>query len=180
MIIGLSGYARSGKDEIAKILVEKFGFKRRAFADPIRSFVTKVNPILESGHRLNEVVKEFGWELAKSRTETRRLLQEVGLAGRELIDEDVWIKAAFKDINHYMDNVVVSDVRFKNEAEFIRKEQGRVWRVLREGVGPVNNHISETELDGAYFEAYVPNNGTLEELEAYVTRLIGRDAHKIF
>ena len=32
-IIGLSGYARSGKDEAAKVLVEELGFPRVAFAD---------------------------------------------------------------------------------------------------------------------------------------------------
>lgn len=180
MIIGLSGYARSGKDEVANILVNKFGFKRVAFADAIRSFVLKVNPILENGKRVNEMVNEFGWDITKAQTETRRLLQEIGVVGREMFGDDVWIKTAFKDLNLYTDNVVVSDVRFRNEASFVTKDQGRLWRVLREGVGPVNNHISETDLDDAYFNAYVPNNGTLEELEAYVTKLIGRDAHKIF
>ena len=179
MIIGLSGYARSGKDEVANILVKNFGFKRVAFADPIRSLLLRVNPILENGKRVNEMVKEFGWNLTKAQSETRRLLQEIGVAGREMFGDDVWIKAAFKDVNLYIDNVVVSDVRFRNEANFVITDQGRLWRVLREGVGPVNNHISETDLDDAYFNAYVPNNGTLEELEAYVTRLIGRDAHKI-
>ena len=35
-IVGLSGYARSGKDEAAKVLVEEFGFTRVAFADKLR------------------------------------------------------------------------------------------------------------------------------------------------
>ena len=179
MIIGLSGYARSGKDEVANILVKNFGFKRVAFADPIRSFLSCVNPILANGKRVNEMVREFGWGITKAQDETRRLLQEVGVIGREMFGEDIWVKTAFKDINLYTENVVVSDVRFKNEANFVMQDQGRLWRVIREGVGPVNNHISETDLDGAYFNAYIPNNGTLEELEAYVTRLIGRDAHKI-
>ena len=46
MIIGLTGYARSGKDTVAQILVDKFGFTRVAFADPIRDFCYQVNPIV--------------------------------------------------------------------------------------------------------------------------------------
>ena len=37
MIIGLSGYAQSGKDEVAKVLVEDYGYKRVAFADKIKA-----------------------------------------------------------------------------------------------------------------------------------------------
>ena len=36
VIIGLSGYAQSGKDTVANILVQHYGYKRVAFADKIR------------------------------------------------------------------------------------------------------------------------------------------------
>jgi hypothetical protein len=45
-LIGLSGYARSGKDEAAKVLVEEFGFKRIAFADKLRDFLYALDPIV--------------------------------------------------------------------------------------------------------------------------------------
>ena len=50
MIIGLTGYARSGKDTVAKILVDNYGYKRIAFADKIRELLVEINPILENGH----------------------------------------------------------------------------------------------------------------------------------
>lgn len=46
-IIGLSGYARSGKDEAAKILVEEYGFTRVAFADKLRDVLYALNPIVD-------------------------------------------------------------------------------------------------------------------------------------
>ena len=49
-IIGLSGYARSGKDEAAKVLVEEFGFTRVAFADKLRDFLYPLNPIVTIKH----------------------------------------------------------------------------------------------------------------------------------
>jgi dephospho-CoA kinase len=39
MIIGLTGYAQSGKDTVANILVENYGYQRVAFADPIRALL---------------------------------------------------------------------------------------------------------------------------------------------
>lgn len=178
MIIGLSGYARSGKDEVAKILVNKYGYTRVAFADSIRDFLLRVNPILENGKRLNESVKEFGWDITKSQTETRRLMQETGVVAREMFSEDFWIAQALKKIG-FQDRVVISDVRFKNEMYAIRQLEGKTFRVIRTGVGPINSHVSENDLDGAYFDAYIPNEGTLEDLEAYVTNLMKPHANQI-
>ncbi len=48
MIIGLTGYAQSGKDTVANILVERYGFTRVAFADKIREFLYETNPMYDS------------------------------------------------------------------------------------------------------------------------------------
>ena len=48
MIIGLSGYAQSGKDTIAEMLTMNYGFRRLAFADNIRKAIFKLNPILNT------------------------------------------------------------------------------------------------------------------------------------
>lgn len=179
MIIGLAGYARSGKDEVAKVLVEKYGFKRVAFADPIREFAQRVNPILTSGTRLNEMIHEFGWNIAKSNNETRRLLQEIGVTARDMFGPNFWVDIALRNMSIYSENIVISDVRFKNEIAAIKQLNGQVWRVIRQGVGPVNDHISEKDIDSAYFDAYIANDGTLKELEEYVSYLVDRDADKI-
>ena len=44
MIIGLSGYAQVGKDTVANYLVEKYGFVKVSFADPIREALYKLDP----------------------------------------------------------------------------------------------------------------------------------------
>ena len=179
MIIGLAGYARSGKDEVAKVLVEKYAFERISFADPIRDFVQKVNPILTTGARISEMIGEFGWNITKANTEARRLLQEVGVTARDMFGPNFWIDIALSRMHIQSTNYVISDVRFKNEVAAIKQLNGQVWRVIRQGVGPVNNHISETQIDSAYFDAYIANDGTLQELEDYVSYLVSRDADKI-
>lgn len=46
MILGLSGYARAGKDTAADILVSNHGYRRIGFADPVREMLSKLDPIV--------------------------------------------------------------------------------------------------------------------------------------
>jgi hypothetical protein len=62
----------------------------------------------------------------------------------------------------------MSDVRFINEAECISARGGDMWRVKRPGVGAVNAHVSESDLDGYKVDKILSNGGTLEELELLV------------
>ena len=56
MIIGLTGYAQSGKDSVADILVKNYGYTRIAFADPIRKLLYETNPAVKDGdYRLQGV-----------------------------------------------------------------------------------------------------------------------------
>lgn len=164
MIIGLSGYARSGKDTVAQFLVEEHGFKRLAFADTIRTFLLKINPILEDGHRLNETVQMYGWEIAKSKTEVRRLLQETGVTARQMFGEDFWVEQAFASADPTSD-YVISDVRFPNEADYIKDLAGSVWRINRWGVAPINKHESEVAMDLYPFDIVLDNDGTIKKLQ---------------
>jgi len=164
MIIGLSGYARSGKDTVAQYLVEHYGYERIAFADPIKNLLLEMNPILYNGGRLSSLVRDYGWDVAKANSEVRRLLQSLGLGARTVLDKDVWVSHAMLNIMDITKNYVITDVRFKNEAEMIKSLYGEVWRVKRIGVDPVNSHVSESELDGWKFDQIISNYGTLDEL----------------
>ena len=50
-----------------------------------------------------------------------------------------------------------TDVRFPNEAQKIKDLGGVVWRIEREGVAPVNSHISEYAILDYPFDAKIPN-----------------------
>mgnify|MGYP006281976585 CR=1 FL=1 len=52
-------------------------------------------------------------------------------------------------------------------AGFIRDFGGQVWQVVREGVKPINDHISETDLIGYDFDRTLTNT-TREELERQI------------
>lgn len=171
-IIALSGYARSGKDEAAKVLVEEYGFTRVAFADKLREFLYRLDPqIGRPGEvaRLGVIIDKYGWDGYKEtpyKDEVRELLQRLGTeCGRELLGENVWVDAA---LSVDAEKIVVADCRFPNEAEAVRTRGGRVWRVSRKGVGPINDHPSETSLDNYNFDAVVSNTGTLEEFRTLI------------
>jgi len=177
MIIGLSGYAQSGKDTVAKYLVERHGFERVAFADPIRNLLWEMNPMLADGFYLQGVVNAYGWDAAKTRfPEVRRLLQDLGKGARDVVDTDIWVAAALRQMGDVDQHYVVTDVRFQNEAVTLKMlTDTYIWRVERTGVDAVNNHISEHDLDDWDFDAYIHNNSTLEDLEfAVKTTLMAR------
>jgi hypothetical protein len=178
-IIGLSGFARTGKDEVANILVRDHGYTRIAFADKLRDFVYALNPIVEGVGRMSDdptyvqdVIDKVGWggyKESRFGPEIRRLLQRVGTeAGRQVLWDSIWIDAALTGLDDDA-KVVVSDARFYNEFDAIRARGGQVWRIERPGVGPLNEHASENEAtDYPHFALTVFNDGSLEELAAKV------------
>lgn len=169
MIIGLSGYARSGKDEVAKILIEEYGYKRVAFADKIRELLIETNPQVKDGFRVESVVSAYGWDQAKVLfPEIRNLLQHLGVGARKAFGDEFWVAQVLKQI-HFEENWVITDVRFTNEADRIKQyENAQLWRIKRPGVEPVNSHVSERDLDGYQVDKILKNEGTLEELRTLV------------
>ena len=169
MIIGLTGYAQSGKDTVANILVEQYGYTRVAFADKIRDFLYEVNPMVgcsPSGY-LKDLVDLIGWDAAKQEPQVRRLLQDLGVGARKVFGEDFWIKQALVSTLKHQ-KLVVTDVRFTNEASMIKHFEGQVWRVKRNNVSAVNNHVSEHEMDGYPVDQIFTNNGSIEDLAALI------------
>lgn len=184
MIVGLSGYARSGKDESAKALQE-IGWERRAFADKLREFLLALNPLVAPGvqpafgaHKViataQEVIDQYGWDGYKESpygAHMREYLQRLGTeCGRELISDTIWIDAALGGASHGgpAPKIVVTDVRFPNEFDAIINRGGMMIRVTRPGVGPANAHPSETALDGyleaGYFDAEILNTQDVTSL----------------
>lgn len=176
-IIGISGYARSGKDTAAAALVAA-GWEQRSFAAKLKAFLYAVNPLIPMPDgtgflRLASLVDAIGWERAKDEhPEVRALLQRTGTeAGRRVLYEDVWVDAALRCLGDTP--VVLADCRFLNEADAIRERGGQIVRIDRPGVGPATDkdgkvHVSEVGLDGYDFDHLIVNNGTVEDLHRIV------------
>lgn len=157
-LIGLSGYAGVGKDEVGHTLVMYHEFERRAFADALKAILYDLDSVVAS------FVDGLGWDDAKrADEEIRAKLQRLGVACRTHIAGDVWVDACLGGLDPN-GSYVVTDVRFPNEAQRIVDLGGEVWRVTRPGVGPVNGHVSESAMDDWAYDMTLENRGTRREL----------------
>lgn len=177
ILIGLSGYAQTGKDTVADFLVRDHGFTRVAFADKLKAVAYDLNPFICGGpggmRRLQAEVNDFGWDAAKQRPEIRRILQALGGGIRDHVHDQTWINAAIGSGATPGQRVVVTDVRYPNEAAAIRFRHGQIVRISRFGVEPVNGHISETAMDDErLWDAHILNDSSLEHLQATVERFV--------
>lgn len=170
MIIGLTGYAQSGKDSVANILVSNYGYTRVAFADPIRELLYQMNPaVKDGGYRVQSTVDAYGWDVAKTAfPEVRNMLQNLGVGARKTFGDMFWVQQALRLIQ-FDGNYVITDVRYPNEAKAIREyDNAQIWRIKRSGIIPVNAHASETAMDGENVDQIFVNNGTLDDLKVLI------------
>lgn len=171
--IGLIGYAGSGKDTVAAHLV-RHGFVRVAFADPVRDVLLSINPLVTTdGMRLRDLVAAQGWDTAKRQfPEVRELLQGLGAGVRDSLGESVWLDHALRRLDALPGPVVVTDVRFHNEAYTLRSRGYTLVWVRRTGVGPANSHVSETGIPVERADVVLTNDGSIQELHAQVDALV--------
>lgn len=166
-LIGLSGKALAGKDTTAMMLsnlIKDRPVVRIAFADALK----------------NECLALHGWNGQKDDA-GRTLLQRVGVARREE-NPNYWVDRAMARVTDPETLYVFTDVRFPNEADAIRANGGRMWRIERinEDGSPFDNgmtleqkaHVSETALDDYACDDYLFND-TLARLGRQVAHLAG-------
>lgn len=175
-LIGLTGYAGSGKDAVRAALEEHLGFIGFAFADPIRQMLRElltsngIDPAHMDDRALKEtIIPELG-------VSYRHMAQTLGTEwARRCLHDDFWLRLAGAYMADVMDaagddnmRFVISDVRFANEAAWVRERGGVIWRVHRPGLEPVRAHVSESGMDDIKPDFVVHNVGTLEDLREIV------------
>lgn len=173
MIIGITGAAYSGKDTIGGIICTVLPSKRYAFADNVKNAVHAAMPFINFHHYDKEdIIPDIG----KSR---RELYQTLGTEwGRNLVHPDVWVMGLEKESKENSTAglcTVVTDIRFDNEAKAIHDLQGVIVEVTstRESkLKGIAGHISETPISPKYVDFSIANNGTIDELQLEVYKLI--------
>ena len=148
-LICLSGKQYSGKDTLAKIILDSFrDFVRIGIGDAIK---------IEYGKRHNLSYEEIESNKGKYRTG----LIELGDWGRS-IDPDFWLKKIIESDK----NVVVTDVRLLHEAEVFKSAGAFLIRVeasfnvrSKRGIITNANDLTETALDNYKgFDYFIENN----------------------
>lgn len=163
-LIGLAGRAGAGKTEVANHLVQRYGFRRMSFGDPLKKM------LLNAGMCTKE-------ELWGTKTEhSRWLLQKVGTdIFRKQVDPLFWVARTGRVIRTMIeagDRVVLDDIRFPEEAALVRAylSAGLVIRLergdytIRETIGGSQEAVLLSE-GGKYVD---PTAGTTHESEALV------------
>ena len=137
MLIALCGFKRSGKDTIARVLVEDCGYTRVAFADAIRAELAA-----EGVTQPPDDEKEVPGPDGESYRDKLIARGEV----RRAVDPDHWVKALAPVLDTLpLDaDVVISDCRRQNEMEWVRRRGGLLVWISREGVTS-NGHDTEQD-----------------------------------
>jgi|LakWasMeta4_LOW4_FD_contig_21_680576_length_1262_multi_5_in_0_out_0_3 hypothetical protein len=177
IIIGLAGRKQVGKSTAAEYLVD-CGFERHSFAAPLKNMVKSLLTDLGYGNRVDFLMDEGKEFLLPCVFKSPRwMMQTLGTEwGRTLIDPDLWIEVARRNISKSRCSVVFDDIRFENEAWLIRSMGGFVIHIDRES-SQVDSHVSEAGINRANDDRVVVNAGSitdfLADINATVAGFIG-------
>lgn len=198
MIIGVCGLIGSGKDTIADYLVNIHEFRRDSFAATLKDAVAAVfgwdRDMLEGRTKSSREWREqpdAWWSDRLGREITPRwVLQYWGTeVCRQGFHDDIWIASLENKLRTTRDDVVISDCRFPNEIDAIRRAGGTVIRIqrgadpdwfagvrdhLQHGTArpPTLPHASEWSWAGTDFDRVIDNNGTLDQLYNHISDLV--------
>lgn len=163
MLIGITGSAGSGKDTFAKYFIDNHNFTRYSLADPIKRMIEAafgVTPDIWDDRMKKET--SIDWLGVSPRV----LAQTLGTEwGRQLVHPDLWLLLA-KQALHQHHNLIIPDIRFDNEAEWIEKNGGILLKIVGGNAPPVDNpgHASEQGISPYLVTKTVQNTGTIGQL----------------
>ena len=168
-MIGLIGKKGSGKDTVADYLVHRHGYKKHAFATPLKNVCRELFLLEESQmHDVDQKEKvDVRWGMSP-----RQMMQTVGTdMVRRHLGVDFWLR--HMDMTTANESrIVLSDVRFPNEAEWVRSQGGKLIRIVRAGEDEdvVDKHASEQEQDKIVVDEEIVNDHGLG-IEAFYDSL---------
>lgn len=160
MLIGLGTQKQVGKDSFYKIICSNYPFlpiKRLAFADPLKMEI------------YSHMLEPYGlpYDLIENKDISRLLLQSWGEFRRRTISPNYWVDRLAEQLIDVDKNIyVITDVRYENEAEFVKKNSGFLIKIVRGSDNYQDSHSSEQSLLGYQgFDLVLENNSTFEKFE---------------
>lgn len=184
MIVGFLGRKSSGKDTSADYLVKKYNFEKKAFAGNLKEACRILFGFTdEQLHGSLKEVPDPRW----FNVTPRQVMQFVGSELlreklQELIPQlefDFHLLSLKNSIN-IDKNLVISDVRFQNEVDFVHQQGGVVIKLIRpqstdlaqlKEESSVDSHQSEN-IDNITYDHLVMNDGSVEDLHQKINEII--------
>lgn len=191
--IAILGKANTGKNTLAKMLVRQLRLHKNAylsasyiaFADPMKEMIRYMFPeiprkyLYGSSSFRNEIIPG-AFTKNNSPLIIRQLLIDLGTRGREY-DPNIWVKNFDQRfLQLYKKIVIVTDVRFRNEFDYLRDKGFYMIRLYRNTGQPEIQHISETGQNAIADEEFAHvlfNNHGLKDLKFEVSRCIVPQLH---
>jgi energy-coupling factor transporter ATP-binding protein EcfA2 len=157
-VIGIAGHKGSGKDTFAKVVTQVLGEDNVAvvkFADCLKDMLRTM--LRYAGVDAATIEECFEGDLKEAPAPPlngatpRHAMTTLGTEwGRELIDQNIWTELTKRHIQtsrEYDGKVVlITDVRFHNEARAVKEMGGELVRVDRTGQEPDLSHPSEQHI----------------------------------
>jgi hypothetical protein len=186
MLIGLHGKARSGKDTVAAHLIKKHNLFRYGPSVPVKDITAAMFNFPRwylDDDKMKEEIDPF-WHITY-----RQMAQKVGKeCSRDIFGEDFWmrhVEKKFEEVketcgiitqtNILPEGMILADIRYPNEAEWVRARGGIVLFIVRDNAPTISgfaNHEGEKGLSVDLADAVIYNNGTIEELYQQVDRIL--------
>jgi hypothetical protein len=148
-LIGICGSIGSGKDTVGDILIHEYGYTRMSFATTLKDVVAALfgwdremlEGLTDQARDQRDTPDSFWSEKLGLAWTPRKAMQVIGTdLLRNQFHTDMWLNTVEKKISE-MGKVVITDVRFPNEIEWI-KTNGDLWSVER-GVKPIWFNIAK-------------------------------------
>jgi hypothetical protein len=143
-VIGLSGVKGVGKSTFA----HQIGGEVISLASPIKKMLEVIVPKIFIYEEKERDIPGF-----PKGVNARLLMQTLGTEWGRNHYPEIWInfveekiaeaQGRWKVTDCYSQRIIVDDIRFKNEADMIRRNKGEVWRLKRAGVETNDSHVSE-------------------------------------
>lgn len=185
LLIGLTGRTGSneiagcGKDTVADIICKYLSIKSYGFADPIYDMVKAGFGIDGKSKEWQDRAKKSApieWLSAEKDTSLRCLLETLGTEwGRNMICSDLWTRIAEKRYYESEAGLIIRDVRFENEVDWLDRLGGVLVHIIRPNHFNVEanpNHPSNIPLGIRNCDKVIMNDGSLEELRDRVLKFI--------
>ena len=180
MIIGVCGFARSGKDTFANIASEYLvneepgkKIKILHFAAPLKN-ACKLLFNLTDEQLYGDLKEVIDTRYNKT---PREILQWLGSLLRNTFSKDIFVNITHENIqkayNQGYTLIIIPDLRFDNEAEMIKNNGGKIVKISRDSVKPETIlHESEIPINGKYLNYEIINNSSIELYNEIVKSIV--------
>lgn len=165
----ISGNMRAGKDKVLELMQKHSMYKQMAFGDKLKQFAHQVHPNIPKHPKPRKLYQDFG-------------------QSQRAINPDIWVQWLVNDLvyNYHEDTIVITDTRQPNEFDMLKKlgfvmvgviadDDVRLKRINEKGEKVSQEeffHETEVHIQNYDYDFVIHNNGTLEELEQQVLKLV--------